>query len=382
MRKQLKMCNRTGGIVPLGALFLVIMVVAVVFAVEIGRIGIIQSELQRAADAGALSACWELASKFNKAQPASQAMASARLAAQNVVSKNVVRSVEPALDANLGNLSDGDITFGKFNEFGDPAAMIDPVTTNEANAVQVWVHMDDVRNGSCELGLAKLLGFTTFGTKATATAAWVREIRGFKTPSVATQTLPILPFAIKKTEWDKLINGTGPDNWTWNTTTKTVSSGGDGIKEINMFPGTVGASGNFGTIDIGSSNNSTNDLKRQISQGVSGNDLSYLGGKFELGSNGTLSLNGDTGISAAIGAELSQVIGKPCVVSLFTTVSGNGNNAYYTITKFVGIRIVEVKLTGNPKRIMVQPAIVTVNAVIPSTTETSEQVYSPIVLVN
>ena len=38
------------------------------------------------------------------------------------------------------------------------------------------------------------------------------------------------------------------------------------------------------------------------------------------------------------------------------SVSGNGNNAEYTIVKFVGITVVEVKLNGNPKRVMIQPA--------------------------
>ncbi len=381
MRKQRKIDGRNGGIVPLSGLLMVVLVTAVVFASELGRIGIIQSELQRAADAGALAGCWELAAKFNKNQTATQAMTSSRAAAKNVVSQNVVRKIVPALDSNTGNLSSGDIVFGKFLSFGNPSAAIQPVTTNEANAVSVCVHMDNVRNGARELGLAKLLGFSTFGTKAKATAAWMREIRGFKTPSVATQTLPILPFAIRKSEWDKMLAGQGTDTWAWNPTTKSLSAGSDGILEINMFPANTTA-GNFGTVDVGSPNNSTNDLKRQISSGVSASDLAYLGGKFELGSNGTISLNGDTGISAGMKDELSQIIGKPRVVTLFTSVSGNGNNAYYTITKFVGIRILEVKLTGNPKRIMVQPAIVTVNSVIPSTTDTSDQVYSPVVLVN
>jgi hypothetical protein len=69
------------------------------------------------------------------------------------------------------------------------------------------------------------------------------------------------------------------------------------------------------------------------------------------------------------------------MITIFRTVSGNGNNAYFTIVKFVGIRIVDVKLTGNPKHILIQPAVVVTNAVIPSTEGTSERIYSPIVLV-
>jgi hypothetical protein len=241
--------------------------------------------------------------------------------------------------------------------------------------------MDSVRNGGRELGLAKLLGYSTFATTATATAAWMREIRGFKTPTNPSQTLPILPFAIKESVWNAFAAGSGSDSYAWNSTTKTVTAGSDGIKELNIYPSNTGAAGNFGTIDIGSPNNSTADLKRQILNGVNRSDLAYIGGKYELGSTGTLSVNGDTGISAAIAGDLSAVIGKPLVVSVFRNVSGSGNNAYFTIVKFVGIRIVAVRLTGNPKSILVQPAIVTVNSVTPSTTDTSDQVYSPVILV-
>ena len=42
---------------------------------------------------------------------------------------------------------------------------------------------------------------------------------------------------------------------------------------------------------------------------------------------------------------------------LFTSVSGPGNNAMYSITKLVGVRIVYVKLTGSAsqKQVIVQP---------------------------
>ncbi len=373
--------QRFGGIVPLSALFMVATVAAAVFAVEIGRMGIIQSELQRAADAGALAAAWNLADEFNQGEEAEDAIGSARTTAQVMVGNNVVRGVTPLLDANSGNETSGDIVFGRFTEFGNASADISPMMSDQTNAVMVRVHKDELRNGTTELGLARFLGVSNFGTNATATAAWIREVRGFNSPK-DDETLGILPFAVKKTVWDNYLAGVGTDNWSWKSRTQSVVAGPDGILELNIYPANTASSGNFGTVDIGSSNNSTADLKRQISEGVSAADLAHLGGKLELGANGTLSLNGDTGISASMKDELSQIIGKPRVILIYSSVSGNGNNAYFTIVKFVGIRITEVKLTGNPKRIMVQQAAATMKSVIPSTgDETSEQVYSPIVLV-
>ena len=79
---------------------------------------------------------------------------------------------------------------------------------------------------------------------------------------------------------------------------------------------------------------------------------------FELDENGELSLNGDTGISAGVKDELVSIKGEPKVIPIFTQVNGPGNNATYTIVKFVGIRIMDVKLTGNMngKRVIIQPA--------------------------
>ena len=124
-------------------------------------------------------------------------------------------------------------------------------------------------------------------------------------------------------------------------------------------------------------------MRRQILNGVSPSDLEHHGGKLELGSDGTLSLNADTGISAAIKADLDTIKGKPRIIPLFSQIAGNGNNANYTITGFVGIRILEVKLTGamNQKRVTVQPAAIRIRGGIPSTgSTTSQYINSPVVL--
>jgi hypothetical protein len=366
----------------MGAIFLTLVVVAIVFATEIGRIGIIQSEMQRTADAGALAACWELASNFGKDVDTTDAIEAAREAAKDYVSRNVVRKIYPVLDNNAANSSSGDIVVGAFNSFGNPAAQIAP-STSSVNAVKVVVHMDDVRNGARELGLAKLLGFSTFANQATATAAWIPAVRGFKKPSEDQQPLGILPFAIKVSDWDAMIAGAGADQWKWNPATKSISPGSDGILELNMYPGVTGSPGNVGTVDVGSNNNSSQDIKRQILYGMNASDLEKMGGKIELNSDGKLYLNGDTGISAGFKEQLNAVKGQPRVIFLYQSVAGNGNNAYYTIVRFVGIRILDVKLTGNPKKVTIQPAVVVLSPVIPSTeTNTSYKVFSPVVLVN
>jgi hypothetical protein len=65
-------------------------------------------------------------------------------------------------------------------------------------------------------------------------------------------------------------------------------------------------------------------------------------------------------------------------------VTGPGNNATYTIVRLVGIRILEVKLTGkmSGKRAIIQPANVVINGGIPGTNSTTSSfVYTPAWLV-
>jgi hypothetical protein len=95
-------------------------------------------------------------------------------------------------------------------------------------------------------------------------------------------------------------------------------------------------------------------------------------------------LNGDTGISAGVKDDLASIIGETRVIPLFESVAGNGNNAQYTIVRWVGVRVLDVGLTGkmSSKRLIVQPANVVIRGGIPAEgTQKSEYVYSPAWLV-
>jgi hypothetical protein len=104
----------------------------------------------------------------------------------------------------------------------------------------------------------------------------------------------------------------------------------------------------------------------------------------QFDSTGKLTLNGDTGISAGVKDELNSIKGQPRVIPIFSAVSGNGNNAQYTIVKWQGVRIVNVQLTGSmsQKNVMIQVAPAQIKGVVPSATAgTSSSVFSPVVLV-
>jgi hypothetical protein len=207
-------------------------------------------------------------------------------------------------------------------------------------------------------------------------------VRGFRTPHNG-QNLDILPFALDIDTYDKLIHGCSSDKWTWDAEDGEIHCGDDGLVEVNLYPQGTGSPGNRGTVDIGSNSNSTNDIARQILYGISPDDMAYHDGELKFNDCGELFLNGDTGISAGVKDELDFIKGQPRIIPIFQEVNGPGNTAQYTIVKWLGIRIMDVKLTGpySKKRLTIQQAPIVSPGIIPSTeTGTSNSVYSPVVL--
>ena len=305
------------------------------------------------------------------------ALADARSMAAQYAAANPVLSDPPCVDQNPSNLITGDVVIGHLADLFDANAQMILTNPLDFNAVQVRVQRTEMVNGEVKFFFAQVLGNTSAAAQATATAAFDRNIRGFRIPGDGSN-LGILPFALDDDTWNDLLAGLTDDDWYWDNVNETISSGSDGALEVNLFPQGMGSPGNRGTIDIGSNNNSTNDIARQILYGVSPADLAYHEGKLELDESGELFLNGDTGISAGVKDELDEIKGEPRIIPIFREVNGPGNNAMYTIVKFVGIRIMEVKLTGqmSQKRVIIQPARMMSKGTIPSTVGTSDYVYS------
>ena len=252
------------------------------------------------------------------------------------------------------------------------------------NAVRVTVRRSHQVNGAAPLFFARLLGHQDAEIQAQATAALLTNIRGFHTPP-SGKPIGMLPFALDEDTALDMLAGEGEDHWRWDHANQQVASGKDGAVEVNLYPQGTGSPGNRGTVNIGSSNNSTSDISRQILGGVTAADLSHHGGELVFDEYGNIYLNGDTGISAGIKDDLASIIGEPKVVPIFRQVTGNGNNATYQIVDFVGIRVLDVKLTGSmsSKRVTIQPASIVCTGTVydPGSTSTGHFIYSPVWLV-
>jgi Flp pilus assembly protein TadG len=373
--------HRRGAISVLAAFMSVMILGMVAFAVDIGYILANKQELQRTADAAAMAACWEYSKKLSQGGTPTEAMVVGRTTAATYASSNPVGGVNPLIDQNSSNSTAGDLVFGQVDLYDSDATLV-TTTPSLYNGVRLKVRRDSTLNGEAPFFFARIFGITSQGLGAEATAGYLRNIGGVQIPQNGGN-LGVLPYSLDWNTWAALLAGNATDQWRWNAATQTITAGSDGVKEVNLFPQDTGSSGNRGTVDIGGSNNSTADIARQIVFGISAADLEHHDGKLEFDENGKLELNGDTGISAGVKDELASIKGQPRLIPIFSKVVGPGNNAQYTIIHWAGIRIMDVKLTGamSQKRVIIQPCPMVIPGALPSSSETSSFVYSPVVLV-
>ncbi|MBC8117269.1 MAG: hypothetical protein H7062_22970 [Candidatus Saccharimonas sp.] len=372
--------NRRGGVLVLTAIVLVFLVSIVAFAVDLGYIATTKTELQSAADASSLAAAIELVDGLgaNPENTQSEMQTIAKAAAVAVAQKNGNGDLSSTYLDPASHMRFGQATWNSGQNRWDKTWGATP-----ANIVEVVTHRDAGSSGqgdkSLDLFFAPVMGKTTTNLKTNAVAGVLPGV-GFKIAPGSATKFGALPIACDETSWNALLGGTGSDGYSYNPDNGVVSSGGDGVKELNIYPDPNAnlPSGNRGTVDLGNPNNSTNDLKRQILDGLDESDLSHFPNNTIRTDTGPAILNGDTGISAAIKAELSTIKGEPRLMPIFTAVGslqqatsgnmsgnkGSGNNVYYRVIKFVGVRVVFVELTGNNKRVIIQPATFSDSAVI------------------
>ncbi len=390
-RFQTNRSHRRGGVLVLVAITMVALMAIVAFAVDVGYIARTKAELQAAADASVLASASELVDGLGASPLKSQSqMKTAAMAS----------AVAVALKNGNGDLSETyvnpyqDLRFGTATWNATAKRWDKTWGTTPANIVEVVTHRDSSGssqgNQPLKLFFAPVMGHATANLSTNAVAA-VLPGAGFKIASGSTNTFGALPIACDEDSWNALLAGTGSDLYSYNPSNGVVSNGNDAVKELNIYPDPNMdlPAGNRGTVDLGNPNNSANDLKRQILDGLNESDLSYFSDNTIRTDTGPVILNGDTGISAGIKADLEAIKGQSRLMPIFTIVgsqqqatSGNmsgqkasGNNVYYRVVKFVGVRIVFVELTGNNKRVIIQPATFSHSAVVPSKSAVATDSY-------
>lgn len=380
---RMRRTRRRGVVAVLVVISLLTLMGMAALTVDVGMVYRARQELQQAADAAALAGAWELLDedRLRNAPDMSEELIAARQQSQYFASLNSVINAGP-------NVQLSDIQVGYLHDLTDPNESLSFTDPNQANTAFVLVRRDSVSNGPVDLFFAAILGYSTADVTASAAASFKDGVTGYRaTPESGNAEL--LPLALHVNAWNAMMDRTWScgDDWRYDEDSASVQQASDDLWEMNIYPGGGVEQlppGNFGTVDIGSPNNSAADIARQLLEGVSAEDLGWFGEQLQLGEDGTLLLNGDTGLSAGIKDELAAIIGLPRAVPLYDQISGNGNNTMFRIVGFGGIRIMDVKLTGSmsSKRVIVQPAFVIDDAALVGPgSGPSHFIYRPVQLV-
>jgi Putative Flp pilus-assembly TadE/G-like/Putative Tad-like Flp pilus-assembly len=374
--------KRRGVMVVLIAVSLLMIFAFVAFTVDVGWLTVTKTQLQNASDASALGSCMNLVQGFGPGATMTQSQLTTT--AQNVAV--TVAAANRAGDMNSVFCNGTrDVQLGQYQWNGTAWTM--NWGTAPYNMARVTLHRDIAGTGGdrpLPLFFAPVLGDKTANVEATATAALLPGI-GFQVTPGSNFNAGILPIALDVGTWNSLMAGVGSDNYTYNPSTGTVTSGPDGILEVDLYPSgsNLMPPGNRGTVDIGTTNNGTSSLVSQILYGLTAADLAPYGGQL-IFTNVPLQLDGNPGLSAALQNSLNQILGQPRALPIFSQVSGNGANAVYTIVKFVGVRVMNVKLSGSPsqKHCTIQPCPFSDPSVIPgNVTLTKDSILAPVQLI-
>src|SRR5687768_6187913 len=99
MKRKLKSRARRGNVIVLSAFLMIAMMGLIAFAVDLGYLYNVRTEMQRAADASAIAACWELIDDDAvSSTPNVEVLASeARTKAQQFVTLNLIAQSAAAL---------------------------------------------------------------------------------------------------------------------------------------------------------------------------------------------------------------------------------------------------------------------------------------------
>lgn len=381
--------RKRGNVLVLAAAIIVGVFGFAAFSIDVGYIALAKTQLQTAADAAALSAAAELPPAWGLGPEITSdaAVSLGQSAAQTVAAANRAADRPSVYLDKTRDVSFGRRTWDANTNSWSESWGVPPYNLVKVDVLRSVTGLGGVSSsngdGPLNLFFGKVIGHDRASLSTSATAALV-PISGFRITPGSGDTVGILPIAYDLPSWTQVAAGVGNDVFKYDPKTGAITPGSGGIVEFDLYPyGPQGLTpGNRGTVDIGSSGNSTADLKRQILYGLNEFDLSFYGGEFRWDLT-PMQLNGDTGISAGIKTQLEAIKGQPRVIPIFSQVSGPGNNAMYTIVKFVGIRILEVKLTGGTKYVKVQSApFVTVNGIrSTSSVVTTESLLGPAALV-
>ncbi|TWU31736.1 pilus assembly protein TadG-related protein [Novipirellula artificiosorum] len=296
--------QRKGAIVVIAAILFPIFIAMLAFAVDSGYLLKKRSRLQHAADAAALAAVRDLVPDAYGDQDLDKVRATIR----SFANLNV-------RDVGSFTVLGSDIEIGRY----DPETIYSDVQlldTGVFDTVRVTFRRDSSANSPVSLFFARIFGMDDSDVSATATAVLQKA-------SILEPGVGVLPFSIPEDLWKAT-----PDGNVW-------SIYGDGRMEDSsggQLPG------NWGTLNLGTSANSTATINDQVLNGLQQVHLDglYAEGRIpqsnQIRSSHDFNANGDQGLSGGMKSSLHTVKGETKLIPLFDGVTNQGSVLEFHIT--------------------------------------------------
>lgn len=375
---------RRATIAPLTAVLLVPLLGMVAFAVDMGWIVLVQTDLQNAADSAALAAASQLTNGFvqynlpNQTNNQSSILSTAKSGA--IASAKQYAGLNAAGGVSSLTVLSSDVEFGFTDASGNYTASSSG--SGYPNTVKVTVRRDSTANTSLGLFFAPVLGMSTVDLKATAAATiYAANINSFA--NVSNQGLAILPVTYDVNNWNNfLATGQNPDG--------NITLDANGNPEISVYP-SIKDTGNFGLFGLDDSHAGAGTVSSWITSGLTQPDVQNLMNNSAndqtpliplsqhnqniLPSNSTDGMGswnwvGDTGMKTSVLHTLEGYVGSTFLLPLFkpldpgtangsnyTAGNGQGSHYYYNIVQFISVKITYV----DNKSLVVQPSPTVVN---------------------
>lgn len=358
--------SRKGAVAVFVAVLMVVLLGCAALAVDMGYLYVARTELQRAADSGALAGVQGLGrsaeNPFDEFIHIWNVYNQAEAAAEANTCAGVAVSIEKMTDVQIGYLSDP----------RDLDGQLQTVPLDQCNAVKVTARRTaSSPGGALGLFFGPILGISYSDVSATAIA--VIDDRFYAYSPVSVGGVGAVPFAVDEQEWlDRVVNGNGDDEYGYDPQSGNILSTQDGVPEIKLFPDKVmdkakgknnnDGAGNFGILHIGSGSLGVPTLREQIRNGISQEDFVDVTGEpmidfydHDSGVEVTHDIQGDPGVKAGLKDAMEEKLSQKVGFFIYRSVTGTGSNTTFEIVGMRFGRVMEVTLTGGDKAVIIQP---------------------------
>src|SRR5262249_15316160 len=258
--------GRAGSVAPLTAVLLIPLVVTIAFAVDLGYLVVVQTELQDTADCASLAGARQLMEPYPLWMTATAQKDSIR--ARPVAPAKSAAKAYPAYNRAGGvsiALADADIEVGYLDSAGNYNP--NPPLTQFPNSVRVVARRDKQANTPVPLFFASVIGNKAVELKAAARATvYTGQINSFS-PALGLNAR-LLPMTYDIAHWENFVKtGKDPDG--------NTSLAADGNPQLKVYP-SIKYRGNFGELALDDAHAGASEISGWIDDGLPPSDLHTL----------------------------------------------------------------------------------------------------------